>query len=290
MALHRVALDTMPLVVDPAGEGEERLTERPSYATPEHRGAPRPRGPVVLLRHGESEWNVAGRYAGWADAKLSREGRRQAAWAGELLRAIGLPIDVVHVSALARATETAHIAASYLPSQPVIRVSWRLNERHYGAMEGLTRGEAIERFGRDVVRSVSDSAGAAPPLLPERDARHPRHDSRYGHVAPDELPLGESRLDVLRRLLPYWHTAIERDVLAGHRVLVVAHDHLLRALIGYLQQETAGGVAQVPQAVPMLVATLASASLPPGEPFPEPARPVPPSSPHARSLTRSSAG
>jgi len=193
---------------------------------------------LVLLRHGQSTWNAEGRFTGWADLDLSSLGEAEAISAGRLLHADpGLGPDVVHTSVLTRAVRTANLALdqmgrSWLP----VRRHWRLNERHYGALEGLDKKETATRHGADQIKIWRRSWATPPPLLEADDPRHPSHDPRYAGVAPDLLPGGEALADVVARMLPYWHDAIVPDLMAGRRVLVVAHGNSLRGLVKHLDR------------------------------------------------------
>ncbi len=211
---------------------------------------------LVLLRHGQSVWNAEGRFTGWADLDLSPLGEDEAATAGRLLAAEpDLGPDVVHTSVLTRAVRTANLALdqvgrSWLP----VRRHWRLNERHYGALEGLDKKEMAARHGADQVKVWRRSWAVRPPLLDPDDPRHPSHDPRYAKVAPDLLPGGEALADVVARMLPYWHDAVVPDLMAGHRVLVVAHGNSLRGLVKHLDRisdEDIPGV-DIPTGIPLV--------------------------------------
>lgn len=198
-------------------------------------------GLLVLLRHGESEWNRTGRFTGWADVGLSAAGEIEAARAGERLRHAGFTFDRCFTSVLQRATRTAEIVLRELglDDLPVER-SWRLNERHYGALEGLGRWPALRRHGlRAVLRCRYGFAGRPPALAPD-DPRWPGADPRYAELAADELPRGESHADTLARVTPYWSARIAPAVARGGRVLVVSHKNTLRAVARLL----AGGGAR----------------------------------------------
>ncbi|MYW96215.1 2,3-bisphosphoglycerate-dependent phosphoglycerate mutase [Amycolatopsis rubida] len=185
---------------------------------------------LILLRHGESVWNAADRFAGWTDVPLSEVGRKEAARAGALLASAGLLPDVVHTSLLRRAISTAAIALDVADRHWIpVRRTWRLNERHYGALEGRRREEVRAEFGDERFTAWRRSYSAAPPPLGrERD-----HDARYRGV---DVPRSESLEDVLARLLPYWGTAVGTDLRASRTVLIVAHGNVLRALISHLDQ------------------------------------------------------
>lgn len=188
-------------------------------------------GLLVLLRHGESEWNRTGRFTGWADVGLSAAGEREAVRAGERLRRAGFTFDRCFTSVLQRATRTAEIVLRELALVDVpVERSWRLNERHYGALEGLGRWPALRRHGlRAVLRCRYGFAGRPPALAPG-DPRWPGSDPRYADLAADELPRGESHADTLARVAPYWSEHIAPEVARGGRVLVVSHKNTLRAV------------------------------------------------------------
>ena len=190
---------------------------------------------LVLLRHGESLWNLENRFTGWTDVDLSDTGVAEAAEAGRLLAEEGFDFDVVHTSLLKRAIRTMYLALGemdclWLP----VRRHWRLNERHYGALQGLNKKETAERHGADQVFQWRRSYDVPPPALETSDERHPRHDPKYRTLAPDLLPATECLKDVVARMLPYWYDAIAADLREGKRVLVVAHGNSLRALVKHL--------------------------------------------------------
>jgi 2,3-bisphosphoglycerate-dependent phosphoglycerate mutase len=190
---------------------------------------------LVLLRHGESEWNLANRFTGWTDVALSERGIQEAHRAGHLLRAAGYVFDEAHTSVLKRAIETLWMAMEELDMMwlPVYR-SWRLNERHYGALQGLSKEKTAQEFGEEQVLRWRGSYDVRPPALSLDDERHPRFDPRYAHLEPGELPATESLKDTLDRVLPYWHEIIAPALNRGSRVLVSAHGNSLRALVKYL--------------------------------------------------------
>jgi 2,3-bisphosphoglycerate-dependent phosphoglycerate mutase len=194
---------------------------------------------LVLLRHGESTWNLANRFTGWHDVPLTERGEQEAREAARLLREARINPDVVHTSVLLRAIQTANITLeamdrAWLP----VRRSWRLNERHYGDLEGLNKRETTERFGDEQVLLWRRSYATPPPPLDPGDERHPWHDPRYSDLPPEVLPGAESLKDVHARMLPYWQDAIVPDLRAGRLVLVAAHGNSLRALAMHLQGMT----------------------------------------------------
>ena len=190
---------------------------------------------LVLLRHGESDWNKENRFTGWTDVDLSEEGREQAREAGRVLRADGFTFDVAYTSVLKRAIRTLWIALDQMDLMwvPVNR-SWRLNERHYGALQGLNKSETAAKFGEDQVKIWRRSYDIPPPALTEADERYPGHDPRYRDLSPQELPLTECLRDTVARFLPYWEQTIAPDVRGAKKVLIAAHGNSLRALIKYL--------------------------------------------------------
>jgi 2,3-bisphosphoglycerate-dependent phosphoglycerate mutase len=210
---------------------------------------------LVLLRHGESTWNQANLFTGWRDVPLSTKGEAEAAAAGELLAAEGLTFDKAHTSLLLRAVQTADLALAALGQLwlPVER-SWRLNERHYGALQGLDKKQTAEEYGLDQVKLWRRSYDVPPPPVSLDSPEHPANDARYARLAPDVLPASECLADVVTRVLPYWHDHIVPDVRAGLRVLVVAHGNSLRALLKHLEGVSDADIAEVnlPTGIPRL--------------------------------------
>ncbi len=190
---------------------------------------------LVLLRHGESIWNMENRFTGWTDVDLSERGKEQAGRAGQLLLDGGYSFDVTYTSVLKRAIRTLWIVMDGMNLMwlPVYR-SWRLNERHYGALQGLNKKATVEKYGYEQVHKWRRSYDIRPPALDRTDKRHPRYDPRYAHLKEDELPAAECLRDTLNRVLPYWHETIEPSLREGKRVLIAAHGNSLRALIKYL--------------------------------------------------------
>jgi 2,3-bisphosphoglycerate-dependent phosphoglycerate mutase len=190
---------------------------------------------LVLLRHGESEWNLEGRFTGWTDVDLSERGIQEAHKAAHLLRAEGYVFDVAYTSVLKRAIRTLWIVLDELDMMwlPVHR-SWRLNERHYGALQGLNKKETAKEFGEKQVLQWRRGYAVRPPALSLDDERHPRFDPRYAHLKPEELPSTESLKDTLERVLPYWHEVIAPALQDGQKVLISAHGNSLRALVKHL--------------------------------------------------------
>jgi len=190
---------------------------------------------LVLLRHGESLWNLQNKFTGWVDVDLSDHGIWEAHRASSLLKGEGYSFDVAYTSVLKRAIRTLWIVLDGMDLMwiPVYR-SWRLNERHYGALQGLDKRETAERYGQEQVQKWRRSYDIRPPALAETDSRHSKFDPRYAHLKAEELPGTESLKDTLNRVLPYWHETIVPRLRDGQHVLVSAHGNSLRALVKYL--------------------------------------------------------
>jgi 2,3-bisphosphoglycerate-dependent phosphoglycerate mutase len=209
---------------------------------------------LVLLRHGESVWNSEGLFTGWVDVGLSDQGRAEAQRAGELLADSGLRPDVVHTSVLTRAIQTANIALdsaglAWLP----VRRSWRLNERHYGALQGKNKAQTREQFGDEQFMAWRRSYDVPPPPLPDDDPLSQAHDPRYALLTGDLLPRTECLRDVVLRMLPYWDDVILPDLASGATVLVVAHGNSLRALVKQLDQISGADIVElnIPTGIPL---------------------------------------
>lgn len=181
-------------------------------------------GKLVLVRHGQSTWNLENLFTGWVDVDLTDQGRQEARAAGQLLKAEGFVFDVVHTSVLKRAIRTMWMILDEMDAMwlPVER-SWRLNERHYGALQGLNKAQTVEKHGAEQVKIWRRSYDIPPPPLSTDDPRHPRFDRRYKSVAPQLLPATESLKTTLERVLPYWNERLAPDLKAGRNVLIVAH-------------------------------------------------------------------
>jgi 2,3-bisphosphoglycerate-dependent phosphoglycerate mutase len=190
---------------------------------------------LVLLRHGESAWNKENRFTGWTDVDLSERGREEARAAGRLLREGGYTFDLAYTSVLKRAIRTLGIALDELDRLwiPVTK-NWRLNERHYGALQGLNKAETAAKHGEAQTKIWRRSYDIPPPALSPGDERDPARDPRYASLEPGEAPLTESLKDTVGRFLPYWHATIAPSIAAGKRVLIAAHGNSLRALVKYL--------------------------------------------------------
>jgi 2,3-bisphosphoglycerate-dependent phosphoglycerate mutase len=181
-------------------------------------------------------WNAQNRFTGWTDVPLSPQGQMEAQRAGEKLRAHGLKFDVVFTSFLHRAVQTAEMVLDGLDGpRPPVEQAWQLNERHYGALQGLNKAEAAAQLGQRRVTAWRRSFDGRPPALEWDDRRHPRFDPRYATLPPSDLPRGESLHDTLNRLLPYWHAAIAPALRSRQRVLLVGHGNTIRPLIKYLE-------------------------------------------------------
>ena len=210
---------------------------------------------VVLLRHGESTWNKENRFTGWTDVDLTDKGREEAVAAGRLLKEGGYDFDLVFTSVLKRAIRTSIIALDELDRLwlPVQR-SWRLNERHYGALQGLNKAETAAKHGEDQVKIWRRAYAIAPPPLTPDDPRSAARDPRYKDVAPADLPLTESLKDTVARFLPYWHSAIAPEIARGTRVLIAAHGNSLRALVKYLDNVSDDAIVElnIPTGIPLV--------------------------------------
>lgn len=210
---------------------------------------------LVLVRHGESEWNKENRFTGWTDVDLSEKGREEAQEAGKTLREGGYVFDVAYTSVLKRAIHTLWTVLDELDLDwiPVYR-SWRLNERHYGALQGLNKAETAEKFGEQQVKIWRRSYDVRPPELKPDDARFPGRDPRYAKLTRDELPLTECLKDTVARFLPYWHENIAPAIQRGERVLVAAHGNSIRALVKYLDSISEGDIVElnIPTGMPLV--------------------------------------
>ena len=210
---------------------------------------------LVLLRHGESVWNLANRFTGWTDVDLSDNGKAEAKKAGKLLKEHNFSFDRTYSSVLKRAIRTLWIVldeldAMWLPTEH----NWRLNERHYGALQGLNKAETAVQYGEEQVHLWRRSYDVAPPLLEPSDERHPKNDPRYADIPAEQLPGGESLKDTLHRLLPYWHSTLAPALNAGQKILIVAHGNSLRALVQYLDNLSNDEILNlnIPTGVPLV--------------------------------------
>ncbi len=210
---------------------------------------------LVLLRHGESTWNLANRFTGWTDVDLTEKGIIEAATAGVVMRAENLEFDVVHTSVLLRAIKTAQLTLEEMGLHwlPVER-HWRLNERHYGDLQGLNKKETADRHGVEQVKVWRRSYDTPPPALAPDDERHPRFDRRYADLAPELVPATECLADVVDRMLPYWYDRIVPQLRVGLKILVVAHGNSLRALVKHLDHVSDSDIVDlnIPTGMPLV--------------------------------------
>jgi 2,3-bisphosphoglycerate-dependent phosphoglycerate mutase len=190
---------------------------------------------LVLLRHGESVWNKSNQFTGWTDVELSERGEVEAKNAGQVMKAEGLIFDIAFTSVLRRAINTLHIALDLMDLHWIPEVkNWRLNERHYGALQGLNKAETAEKYGDEQVHVWRRSYATPPPELEEDDERFPGKDPRYADLDPKDVPKTECLKDTVERFLPFWHDEIAPTIKTGKRVIIAAHGNSLRALVKYL--------------------------------------------------------
>ena len=210
---------------------------------------------VVLLRHGESQWNKENRFTGWTDVDLTEKGRSEASSAGKLLKEDGYTFDLAYTSVLKRAIRTLWMALDQMDLMwiPVIR-NWRLNERHYGALQGLNKADTAAKYGDDQVLIWRRSYDTPPPALEESDDRYPGKDPRYGDLSEDELPLTECLKDTVARFVPYWEKTIAPSIKSGKKVLITAHGNSLRALVKYLDKVSDDEIVglNIPTGIPLV--------------------------------------
>jgi len=210
---------------------------------------------LVLIRHGESDWNRENRFTGWTDVDLSEKGLAEAHEGGRILKAEGYTFDVAYTSVLKRAIRTLWIVLDEMDLMwiPVYR-TWRLNERHYGALQGLNKAETAEKFGEAQVKIWRRSYDVPPPALEPSDPRYPGHEARYKSLTKEELPLTECLKDTVARFLPWWHETAAPAVRSGQRVLIAAHGNSLRALVKYLDNISDNEIVglNIPTGVPLV--------------------------------------
>ncbi len=210
---------------------------------------------LVLVRHGQSSWNLENRFTGWTDVDLTDLGREEAKTAGVLLKDSGYDFDIAFTSVLKRAIKTLGIIQDQMNLDwiPVVR-AWQLNERHYGSLQGLNKSEMAEKFGDEQVKVWRRSYDVPPPALENNDERHPRFDKRYAGVDPKDLPATESLKITLERVLPYWHSTIAPAIKSGKKVLVAAHGNSIRALVKYLDNISESEITElnIPTGVPLV--------------------------------------
>lgn len=194
---------------------------------------------LVLVRHGQSIWNLENKFTGWTDVELSEQGIKEAKEAGKVLKEKGFEFDVAYTSVLKRANDTLKYIFDELGGNNIpIKKSWRLNERHYGALQGLNKTETKEKYGEEQVLLWRRSTDIKPPELSEDDERYPGNDSKYKDLSKEELPKTENLIDTINRVMVYWNSDIKKDLEIGKRVIIVAHGNSLRGLIKYLDNMT----------------------------------------------------
>jgi len=210
---------------------------------------------LVLLRHGQSTWNLENRFTGWTDVGLTDQGRSEALSAGVLLKEGGYIFDLANTSVLRRAIQTLWIVLQEMNLEwlPVIN-AWQLNERHYGALQGLNKSETAVKFGEAQVKIWRRSYDVPPPALELTDERHPRFDPRYASLTPGQLPATESLKITLERVLPYWHQTIVPTIKTGKRMLIVAHGNSIRAMVKYLDNISDADITElnIPTGIPLV--------------------------------------
>ncbi len=210
---------------------------------------------LVLLRHGQSEWNKTNQFTGWTDVDLTPQGVSEATEAGQLLKKEGFSFDIAFTSVLKRAIRTLWLTLDQMDLMWIpVRRSWRLNERHYGALQGLNKSETAEKHGADQVHIWRRSYDTPPPELEADDPRSPAHDPRYKDLTADQLPLTECLKDTVDRFLPYWHDTILPTIKSGKKVLIAAHGNSLRALVKYLDNISDEDIPQlnIPTGIPLV--------------------------------------
>lgn len=210
---------------------------------------------LVLVRHGQSSWNLENRFTGWTDVDLTETGREEAKKAGELLKAEGFKFDVAYTSVLKRAIRTLYIILDELDRLWIpVKKSWRLNERHYGALQGLNKSETAAKFGDEKVHEWRRSYDIPPPPLEANDERSAGQDARYASLSQEELPMTECLKDTVARFLPYWHEEIAPAVKSGQQVIITAHGNTIRALVMYLDNISEADIADlnIPTGIPLV--------------------------------------
>jgi 2,3-bisphosphoglycerate-dependent phosphoglycerate mutase len=210
---------------------------------------------LVLLRHGQSVWNLENRFTGWADVDLSDRGYAEARAAGKLLRESGYEFDLVFTSVLKRAIRTLNLIQAEMDLHwlPVTR-AWQLNERHYGSLQGLNKAETAETFGEAQVKIWRRSYDVPPPSLELTDERHPKFDRRYANLTLEQLPVAESLKTTSERVLPYWHSVLVPTIKSGKRVLITSHGNSIRTLVKYLDNISDAEIAEldIPTGLPLV--------------------------------------
>ena len=194
---------------------------------------------LVLVRHGQSKWNLENKFTGWTDVELSDQGIKEAKEAGKVLKEKGFKFDVAYTSVLKRANDTLMYILEELGENSIpVKKSWRLNERHYGALQGLNKAETRKKYGEEQVLLWRRSTDVKPPELSEDDERYPGNDSKYKELSKEELPKTENLIDTIERVMIYWNSDIKKDLEEGKRVIIAAHGNSLRGLIKYLDNMT----------------------------------------------------
>ena len=190
---------------------------------------------LVLVRHGQSMWNLENKFTGWTDVELSKQGIAEAKEAGRVLKRLGFRFDLAYTSVLKRAEDTLDYILKEMEQEDIeIKRSWKLNERHYGALQGLNKEETKKKYGKEQVLLWRRSTDTRPPELEETDARYPGNDPKYKELSKDELPKTENLVDTIKRVVEYWNSDIKQEIKKGKRVIIAAHGNSLRALIKYL--------------------------------------------------------
>ena len=210
---------------------------------------------IVLIRHGESTWNKENRFTGWTDVDLSEKGVAEAIEGGQVLKCEGYVFDIGYTSLLKRAIKTYNHVTEQLDQLWIpVKRSWRLNERHYGALQGLNKSETADKYGEDQVKIWRRSYDIPPPVLTVDDERYPGKDPRYADLSTEELPLTECLKDTVARFLPLWHDEIAPVIKSGKRVLIVAHGNSLRALVMYLDSISEANIIElnIPTGMPLV--------------------------------------
>lgn len=210
---------------------------------------------LVLIRHGESEWNRKNLFTGWTDVDLSEEGKAEAENAGRLLKQAGFDFDICYTSYLKRAIHTLNLVLGQMDREwlPIVK-SWKLNERHYGALQGLNKAQTAQKYGEEQVHIWRRSFDVRPPLLSEDDERSPLRQEQYRNESPNELPLGESLQDTIARVVPFFEENIRKDMEEGKRVLIAAHGNSIRALVYYFEKLSKEDITKVniPTGIPLV--------------------------------------
>ena len=210
---------------------------------------------VVLLRHGESQWNLENRFTGWTDVDLSEKGIKEATSSGKILKERGFEFDLAYSSLLLRANRTMDICLQEMGINDIpLKYNWRLNERHYGTLQGLNKLKTVQKYGEEQVLIWRRSYNTPPPPLRINDERHPRLDNNYDDLNDNQLPASESLKDTVGRFLPYWHETIAPSIQSGKKVLIVAHGNSLRALVKYLDDISEEEIIRlnIPTGVPLV--------------------------------------